>query len=136
MDPDALGYMSTNLFLKRNIIPLWDPSPSVSTGPHAWRRYNGIGDVGYFNERGGISTLFNVFQTVEQNVAMWEYSPPKGFTPCLVPITEITGDPKGDRQDSHFDHDMMYTSGFTTQIGSDMAVSLKVIAVDLIYFHQ
>ena len=125
MAPDVLDYMCTNLFLDQNMIPIWDPSPSVDTGPQAWKRHNGLGDVGYFNDRGGFSTLFNIFETVERNADMWAYSPPEGFSPCLVPMEQIFGDPSGDRIDPHFDHEIMFTSGFATQKGSDIAVSLK-----------
>ena len=106
--------MSTNLFLQRKIslIPLWHPSPSTSTEPHALSRHIDIGNVGYFDDQGRFNTLFNIFQTVGLNMALWKYNPPEGFIPMNPAIK-----PETSRVDVDFDHELMYTSGFETQQG-------------------
>lgn len=40
-----------------------------------------IGDVGYLTDQGRFRTMFNIFQTAEQNIKCG-YDVPKGFLPC------------------------------------------------------
>lgn len=103
-----------------NFIPLWNPSPPVTVGaePQAWKLHAQIGDVGYFNDQGGFSTLFNVFESVEQNVKSRQYTPPEGFVPYPYPPSSLGVGP-GDRADALFVYDITVTSGFVVEERSD-----------------
>jgi hypothetical protein len=71
------AYMSNETFIAR-AIPLWKPSPSVKSEASKWKHHINIGDVGIFNEAGGFNTIFNIFQTEDENIANG-YDPPVDF---------------------------------------------------------
>ncbi|KDR69295.1 hypothetical protein GALMADRAFT_927190 [Galerina marginata CBS 339.88] len=61
-------------------IPLWDPSPNLSSlSPESRRRHLSLGDVGIFTSNGRFEVLFNVFMTKRDNVQIMKYDPPDSF---------------------------------------------------------
>lgn len=109
----VLGYMSTSLFDVKDtsIIPLYSPSPMLSTDPQAWQQHVCVGDVGCLTEKGGFKTLFNVFKTYDQNVNLG-YHPPPGFTeyPFRIPLTFA-------REDAVKSDEITFSQGFIIDKG-------------------
>ncbi|KAF8956736.1 hypothetical protein BDZ97DRAFT_1849668 [Flammula alnicola] len=92
MHQGIAGYMcASHLFSSRIAIPLWKPSPSLSKPTQNWRRNVYIGDVGFFNNDGGFETLFNVFETKEQNRSR-RCEPPENFVPYPKDLSEAAID--------------------------------------------
>ncbi|KAF8972440.1 hypothetical protein BDZ97DRAFT_1912964 [Flammula alnicola] len=109
MHQSIAGYMcASHLFSSRIVIPLWKPSPSLSKPTQNWRRNVYIGDVGFFNNDGGFETLFNVFETKEQNRSR-RCEPPENFVPYPKDLSDAMIDSEAVRR---FGKNQMKTYGF------------------------
>ncbi len=75
--------MRTKLFDRNVIIPLFNPSKVTAHDKNVR-----IGDVGFFNLLGGFTTLFNIFETTEQNRTLG-YEPPRGFRPFHKTFSQL-----------------------------------------------
>ncbi|KAF8972492.1 hypothetical protein BDZ97DRAFT_1781278 [Flammula alnicola] len=82
------NYMKTSPFsAEADTIPLWNPSPTQHDHIERWGKNVYIGDVGLFNEDGGFDTLFNIFETEDENISRG-LNPPKGFVPYFKKLSE------------------------------------------------
>ena len=76
--------MRKTLFGRNDIIPLFNPSKVAARDKNVR-----IGNVGFFNALGGFTTLFNIFETIEQNRALG-YEAPRGFRPFHKTFSHLT----------------------------------------------
>ncbi|KJA20820.1 hypothetical protein HYPSUDRAFT_766199 [Hypholoma sublateritium FD-334 SS-4] len=87
IQPHIIDYMSSQVLGNERIIPLWEPAPNIADSPEQWRRNVFIGDVGLFRDDGGFETLFNIFETKEENIDR-NYLPPADFVPYYKSLSE------------------------------------------------
>ncbi|KAF4615004.1 hypothetical protein D9613_002462 [Agrocybe pediades] len=73
-------YMRTDFFDSPYVIPLWRTLQGFISDniQDIKARVITLGDVGYFDKEGGFSVLFNVYKTLEENLAIG-YDPPQNF---------------------------------------------------------
>lgn len=90
--------MRTKLFDLDFIIPLFSPSKVPAGAKNVC-----IGNVGFFNDLGGFTTLFNIFETKSQNLALG-YNPPSGFRPFYKTFSQLSIDIQRSEPPKHWSY--------------------------------
>ncbi|KAF8179125.1 hypothetical protein BJ912DRAFT_1062919 [Pholiota molesta] len=73
------AYMANDTFFDtKRAVSLWKPSPSDKSEAWTWKHHIYVGDVGIFNDEGGFDTIFNIFISKDENLALG-YDPPSDF---------------------------------------------------------
>ncbi|KAF9532741.1 hypothetical protein CPB83DRAFT_846275 [Crepidotus variabilis] len=85
---EILAYMTSTILPNSNFIPLWRAAAPMERRTAFRIKEIAVGDVGYFDSKGGFKVQFNVFWDQEENVEAG-FVPPLGHRQFVAPQARL-----------------------------------------------